>query len=61
MALELRNLARSVNLFQVMVPLEYAYYEAYAMANRVDVPQAEIERIRALEKASVESEAKPEE
>jgi hypothetical protein len=57
MVLELRNLARSTRLFQVMVPLEYAYYEAYSMANRVEVPKAEIERIRDLEKASREAES----
>ncbi len=57
MALELRNLARSAKLYQVMVPLEYAYYEAYSMANRVHVPQGEIDHIRDLEKASAESEA----
>ena len=50
MILELRNLAKAVKLFQVMVPLEYAYYEAYSVANRVEVPEGESERIRELSK-----------
>jgi hypothetical protein len=54
MILELRNLARSVKLHTVMVPLEYAYYEAFTVANRVEVPEDEIERIRRLSKASGE-------
>lgn len=52
MILELRNLARSVQLHHVMVPLEFAYYEAFGAAHRVEVPAAEIERIRELSKAA---------
>lgn len=52
MVLELRNLARNHRLFTVMVPLEYAYYEAFGVAHRVEVPDGEIERIRELSKAS---------
>ena len=52
MILELRNLARSVQLHSVMVPLEFAYYEAFGVAHRVEVPPAEAERIRELSKAS---------
>lgn len=52
MILELRNLARSVELHTVMVPLEFAYYEAFGVAHRVDVPSAEVERIRELSKAA---------
>lgn len=48
--LELRNLARSTKLYTVMVPLEYAYYEAFGIANRVEVPPEEVERIKALSK-----------
>ena len=54
MILELRNLARSVKLHTVMVPLEFAYYEAFGVAHRVDVPSAEIERIRSLSRAAEE-------
>jgi hypothetical protein len=52
MILELRNLARSVKLYTVMIPLEYAYYEAFTASNRIAVPEDEIERIKRLSKAS---------
>ncbi len=56
MILELRNLARSVKLHTLMVPLEYAYYEAFSVANRIEVPEDEIERIKRLSKTSVDIE-----
>ena len=59
MILELRNMAKSVQLYQVMVPLEYSYYEAFAVANRVDAPAGEVERIRELSKVSAECETVP--
>lgn len=52
MILELRNLARSVQLHTVMVPLEFTYYEAFGFAHRVEVPAAEVERIRDLSRAA---------
>ena len=52
MILELRNLARSVQLHTVMVPLEFAYYEAFGTAHKVEVPPAEIERIKSLSRAA---------
>ncbi len=52
MILELRNLARSQKLFTVMVPLEYAYYEAFTAANKVEIPEAELKRIEELSKFS---------
>ena len=48
MVLELRNMAKGSSLFTAMVPLEYAYYEAFAIANRVQVPPEEAERLRQL-------------
>jgi hypothetical protein len=42
-----------------MVPLEYAYYEAFTVANRVEVPEGEVERIKELSKASQELEQLP--
>jgi len=60
MVLELRNLARSVKLYTVMVPLEYAYYEAFGVANRVEVPQAEIDRIKELSRTGEEMDKDPE-
>ena len=59
MILELRNLARANQLYTVMVPLEYAYYEAFTAANRVEIPEEELERIRELSKASAEFEQVP--
>jgi hypothetical protein len=59
MILELRNLARANQLFTVMVPLEYAYYEAFTVANRVEVPPGEIERIKELSKVSQDLEQLP--
>ncbi|MFM8746078.1 MAG: hypothetical protein ACKOED_05360 [Aestuariivirga sp.] len=55
MILELRNLARSVKLYTVMVPLEYAYYEAFSVANRIEVPEDELERIKRLSQASADN------
>lgn len=52
--LELRNLARMSKLYTVMVPLEYAYYEAFSIANRVDVTPEEVERIKTLSKIGAE-------
>jgi hypothetical protein len=52
MILELRNLAKAAKLFQVMVPLEYAYYEAFSAANRVEAPAEELEHIRELARAA---------
>jgi len=55
MILELRNMAKAAKLFTVMVPLEYAYYEAFSRANRVSVPPEEIERLRDLAEAAKET------
>ena len=54
MILELRNVAKAARLFTVAVPLEYAYYEAFAAANRVEVPEKEAERLREIERAARE-------
>jgi hypothetical protein len=59
MILELRNLARAQQLYTVMVPLEYAYYEAFSVANRVEVPEGEAERIKELSKAGEALEQPP--
>lgn len=48
MILELRNISKSAKLYKVMVPLEFAYYEAFNAANQVDISAAELERIREL-------------
>lgn len=59
MILELRNLARSVQLNTVMVPLEFAYYEAFGAAHRVEVPAGEVERIRELSRAAEQLDLDP--
>ncbi len=59
MILELRNLARSVGLLTVMVPLEFAYYEAFGTAHKVAVPPAELERIKALARTAEEFDRDP--
>lgn len=56
MILELRNLARSVKLQTIMMPLEYAYYEAFGAAHRIEVPEGEIERLKRLAGVGEESE-----
>jgi hypothetical protein len=56
MILELRNLARAQQLYGVMIPLEYAYYEAFTASNRVEIPEAELERIKELSRVAHELE-----
>ncbi len=50
--LELRNLAKGQALTTLQGLLEVTFYEAFAAANQVEVPQHEIERLRELSKAS---------
>jgi hypothetical protein len=50
MLLELRNLARKAELRTLSGLLEISYYEAYSIANRVQVPEGEAARLRNLEK-----------
>jgi hypothetical protein len=56
MILELRNMAKGAKLFKVMVPLEFAYYEAFAIANKVSIPKEEIDRLNVLAKTAQEFE-----
>lgn len=55
MILELRNMAKSVKLAKVMVPLEFAYYEAFAAANVVAIPPGEAERLERLSRMSMQA------
>lgn len=59
MILELRNLARTVRLYHVLVPLEYAYYEAFSVANWTEIPEGELERLRLLSKAGGDGGGQP--
>jgi hypothetical protein len=52
MVLELRNLARSAELKALSGLLEIAFYEGFSLANKVDIPQVEVERLKALEAAA---------
>jgi hypothetical protein len=52
MVLELRNLARSSELKTLSGLLEIAFYEAFSLANKVEIPPAEVERLKALEAAA---------
>jgi hypothetical protein len=57
MILEMRNMAKAAQLYTVTVPLEFAYYEAYSVANFVEIPPDERERLEALGKSAAESDA----
>jgi len=56
MVLELRKMSKAHGLFTIMPPLEYAYYEAFSMANQIDVPKEELDRLRQLEQAGRDQE-----
>lgn len=51
MTLQLSRLARSAGLTSVMVPLEFAYYEAFTAANKVEMPPEERRYLKTLEEA----------
>lgn len=55
MVLELRNLAKAVEIKPLQDLLELCFYEAFATANKVIIPEGEIERLQELSKASVAS------
>jgi hypothetical protein len=50
MILELRNLAKGHDLETLQGLLEISYYEAYGVANRVEVPANELEHLQNIEK-----------
>ena len=52
MVLELRNMAKSAELVTLQGLLEVAFYEAFTVANKVVLPEGEIEKLRELSKAS---------
>lgn len=52
MILELRNMAKSAKLYKVMVPLEFAYYEAFSAANKVEIPPDEAQRLAELSRVA---------
>ncbi len=48
MVLELRNLANSGGLKTLMGLLEITYCEAFSVANRVIIPEGELEKLREI-------------
>ena len=52
MALELRNLAKAHKLLTLQGLLEVAFYEAFGAAVQKEIPEGEIEHLRALSRAS---------
>lgn len=52
MVLELRNMAKSVELATLQGLLEVSFYEAFSAANKVIIPEGEMEKLRELSKAS---------
>jgi hypothetical protein len=54
MVLELRNMAKSAKLDTLLGLLEVTFYEAFSIANRVEIPPAELERLREMERAARE-------
>jgi hypothetical protein len=52
MALELRNMTKPYEMKTLQGLLEVIFYEASAEANRVEIPQEEIEHLRMLSWAS---------
>ncbi len=52
MVLELRNMAKSTEMKTLQGLLEVSFYEAFSVANKVVIPEGEIEHLRELSKAS---------
>ncbi len=52
MVLELRNMAKSAEMKTLQGLLEVSFYEAFSVANRVSIPEGEIEHLRELSRAS---------
>ena len=54
MLLELRDMARAAGLKTLWGLLELSFCEAFSIANKVEIPPGEIEKIRRLAKAAHE-------
>lgn len=54
MLLELRNMAKAAGLTTLLGLLELSFCEAYSIANRVNIPDGEIEKLKRLAKAANE-------
>jgi hypothetical protein len=54
MLLELRNMAKSSRLPTLIGLLELSFCEAYSIANKVPIPDGELEKLKLLAKAANE-------
>ncbi len=54
MLLELRNMAKAAGLTTLLGLLELSFCEAYSVANKVKIPDGEIEKLKRLAKAASE-------
>ena len=52
MVLELRNLAKAVDIKSLQDLLELCFYDAFATANRVEISESELQRLQELSRAS---------
>jgi hypothetical protein len=52
MLLEMRNMAKSAGLPTLLGLLEVTYCEAFSIANKVEIPEGELEKLRRLASAS---------
>ena len=52
MVLELRNMAKSTEMKTLQGLLEVSFYEAFSVADKVLIPDGEIEHLRELSRAS---------
>jgi hypothetical protein len=57
MILELRNLAKHAKLTTLQGLLEISYYEAFAMAQKIEVPEGEVQHLNALGEDARKAEA----
>jgi hypothetical protein len=55
MLLELRNMAKSAGLVTLLGLLEISFCEAFSVANKVQIPEGELEKLRRLIKAGNEA------
>jgi hypothetical protein len=52
MLLEMRNLAKGAGFNTLLSLLEISYCEAFAIANKVEVPEGELQKLRELSAVS---------
>jgi hypothetical protein len=52
MLLEMRNLAKGAGFSTLLSLLEISYCEAFALANKVEIPEGEAEKLKELSRAS---------